>query len=61
MTGAVAGRSFYVDATVQQPAFRDRGDHLAAERADPNAIRDMTEIAKHRGRRGRRSFVERHG
>jgi len=43
------GRGFYVDATVQRPAFRDRGDHLASDRADPNAIRDMTEIARHRG------------
>jgi hypothetical protein len=43
------GRGFYVDATVVRPAFRDRGHQLAAERADPNAIRDMTEIARHRG------------
>lgn len=43
------GRGYYVDASIARPAFRDRGDHLAAERADPNAIRDMTEIARHRG------------
>ncbi len=43
------GRGYYVDATVVRPAFRDRGDHLASDRADPNAIRDMTEIARHRG------------
>lgn len=43
------GRGFYVDATVVRPAFRDRGHQLAADRADPNAIRDMTEIARHRG------------
>src|ERR1700710_411447 len=43
------GRGFYVDATVARPAFRDRGDQLASDRADPNAIRDMTEIARHRG------------
>ena len=44
-----SGRGFYVDATVVRPAFRDRGHQLAADRADPNAIRDMTEIARHRG------------
>ena len=43
------GRGFYVDASVLRPAFRDRGDQLASDRADPNAIRDMTEIARHRG------------
>lgn len=43
------GRGFYVDATVVRPAFRDRGHQLAADRADPNAIRDMNEIARHRG------------
>ena len=44
-----SGLGFYVDATVARAAFRDHGHQLAAERADPNAIRDMTEIAKHRG------------
>ena len=43
------GRGFYVDASVLRPAFRDRGDQLASDRADPNAIRDMTDIARHRG------------
>lgn len=43
------GRGYYVDASVVQPAFRDRGRQLTAERADPNAIRDMTAIARHRG------------
>ncbi len=43
------GQGFYVDATVNRPAFRDRGHQLVADRADPNAIRDMTEIARHRG------------
>jgi hypothetical protein len=43
------GQGFYVDATVTRPAFRDRGHQLIADRADPNAIRDMTEIARHRG------------
>jgi hypothetical protein len=43
------GLGFYVDARVQTPAFRDRGRELVAARADPNAIRDMTAIAQHRG------------
>ncbi len=43
------GRGFYVDATVVRPAFRDHGHRLTADRSDPNAIRDMTEIARHRG------------
>ena len=44
-----SGRGFYIDSTVARPAFRDHGHQLAAERADPNVIRDMTEIAQHRG------------
>jgi Large polyvalent protein-associated domain 7 len=40
---------FYADATVQQPAFRDRGDRLTAARTDPDAIGHMTAIARHRG------------
>lgn len=43
------GLGFYADARVQTPAFRDRGRELVAARADPNAIRDMTAIAQHRG------------
>jgi hypothetical protein len=43
------GLGFYVDARVQTPAFRDRGAQLVAARNNPNAIRDMTAIAKHRG------------
>lgn len=43
------GLGFYVDATVQQAAFRDHGRRLSLDRADPNAIRDAVEIAKHRG------------
>ncbi|HEY0438259.1 MAG TPA: LPD7 domain-containing protein [Phenylobacterium sp.] len=43
------GLGFYVDATIAQPAFRDRGDRLTAARNDPHAIRDMTRIAVHRG------------
>jgi hypothetical protein len=44
-----SGLGFYVDATVTRAAFRDRGDRLWVEHADPNAIRDVAEIAKHRG------------
>jgi len=44
-----AGLGFYVDAKVTAPAFRDRGRQLVAARSDPNAIRDMTAIAQHRG------------
>lgn len=44
-----AGLGFYADAKVEKPAFRDEGKRLAASRNDPNAIRDMVQIAQHRG------------
>jgi hypothetical protein len=44
-----AGLGFYVDAKVAAPAFRDRGRQLVAARSDPNVVRDMTAIARHRG------------
>lgn len=44
-----AGLGFYVDAKVKAPAFRDRGRQLVAARSHPNAVRDMTAIAQHRG------------
>jgi hypothetical protein len=44
-----AGLGFYVDARIAAPAFRDRGRQLVAARSDPNAVRDMTAIAQHRG------------
>lgn len=44
-----AGLGFYVDAQVKAPAFRDQGRQLIAARSDPNAVRDMTAIAQHRG------------
>ena len=44
-----AGLGFYADAKIKAPTFRDRGRQLVASRSDPNAIRDMTAIAKHRG------------
>lgn len=43
------GLGFYADATVKAPTFRDRGRQLVAAHNDPNAIRDMTAIARHRG------------
>jgi hypothetical protein len=44
-----AGLGFYVDARIERPAFRDEGRKLASARTDPNAIRDMALIARHRG------------
>jgi hypothetical protein len=43
------GLGFYADATVATPAFRDRGDRLVTTRTDPNVIRHLTAIARHRG------------
>lgn len=43
------GLGFYMDAGVAAAAFRDRGRRLISARSDPNAIRDMTAIAQHRG------------
>jgi hypothetical protein len=43
------GLGFYVDARVDAPAFRDLGARLVTGRADPNAIRDMANVARHRG------------
>jgi hypothetical protein len=42
------GLGFYADATVQKPAFRDRGDRLITTRNDPDAIGHMARIALHR-------------
>ncbi len=43
------GLGFYVDARIATPAFRDEGRRLVSGRTDPNALRDMAAIAKHRG------------
>jgi Large polyvalent protein-associated domain 7 len=43
------GVGFYADATIATPAFRDRGDRLVTARSDPNVIRHLTAIARHRG------------
>lgn len=44
-----AGLGFYIDAQVTAPAFRDHGRQLITARSDPNAVRDMIGIARHRG------------
>lgn len=43
------GLAYYVDATTLVPSFRDRGRELLATRSDPSTIRDLIEIAHHRG------------
>jgi hypothetical protein len=43
------GLGFYMDATTLVPSFRDRGRQLVATRSDPNTIRDLVAIARHRG------------
>lgn len=48
LDGRGGALAFYVDATVKAPAFQDRGRQLVALRSDPNAIRDMMAIARHR-------------
>ncbi|MBN9318346.1 MAG: hypothetical protein J0I28_01465 [Caulobacterales bacterium] len=42
------GVGFYTDAQVKTPAFRDHGRKLVTARNDPNSVRDMVEIARHR-------------
>lgn len=46
--GRGGGRAYYLDAASSAPVFRDRGDRLSASRNDPNAIRHMVAIARHR-------------
>lgn len=41
--------AYFVDAQVERPAFRDDGRRLSSDRNDPNVIRDLVAIAKHRG------------
>lgn len=43
------GLGLYVDHLTKTPAFHDCGKRLVAARADPNALRDMAAIARHRG------------
>jgi hypothetical protein len=46
--GRGGGLGYYTDATGQTPVFRDRGDRITTARNDPNAIRHMVAIARHR-------------
>jgi hypothetical protein len=39
----------YRDIQAQTPLFVDRGRRLIADRADPDIVRDLTAIARHRG------------
>lgn len=41
--------ALFVDATAVRPAFRDEGRRLSTDRNDPNTIRDMVAVARHRG------------
>lgn len=43
------GLGFYTDALTITPAFRDQGRRLTALRNDPQVIRDLVAIARHRG------------
>lgn len=50
LTEAIHGSlAFYVDATSRTVAFRDHGGRLSTERNDPQAVREIVEIARHRG------------
>lgn len=40
---------YFVDARVETPAFQDQGKRLSSDRNDPNVIRDLVAIARHRG------------
>src|SRR5688500_8464414 len=43
------GLGFYVDATMRRPAFRDEGSRLTTNSIEPNVIRDLVAICRHRG------------
>lgn len=43
------GVGFYIDANVDRPVFRDAGNRLSTDRDDPNVVRELVEIAQHRG------------
>lgn len=47
--GRGAQLAYFTDQTAKQPAFQDAGRRLTTGRTDPNVIRDMLEIAEHRG------------
>jgi hypothetical protein len=49
LDGAVV---YFTDATVVTPSFRDTGARLVAARSDPTTIRDLLQVAQHRGWNG---------
>jgi hypothetical protein len=46
LDGAVV---YFTDTTVVTPSFRDTGGRLVAARSDPATIRDLLQVAQHRG------------
>lgn len=51
LTEARGGRGlgFYADARSEAAAFRDHGGRLTTDRNDPHVVRDLVDIAQHRG------------
>jgi len=46
---AVGAMAFYAEYNAPKPAFRDAGGRLSTAETNPNTIRDMVDIAEHRG------------
>ena len=46
---AVAAVVFYAEYNAPKPAFRDTGGRLSTSETNPNTIRDMIDVAEHRG------------
>jgi hypothetical protein len=47
--GVLGPAKVYVDPTSKEPAFTDAGSRLSSDRTNPNTIRDLVDIAQHRG------------
>ena len=45
----VAAVVFYAEYNAPKPAFRDAGGRLSTSETNPNTIRDMIDVAEHRG------------
>lgn len=45
----VSALAFYAEYNAPKPAFRDTGERLSTSETNPNTIRDMVDIAEHRG------------
>lgn len=45
----VSALAFYAEYNAPKPAFRDTGGRLSTSETNPNTIRDMVDIAEHRG------------